>query len=61
MAKKQTFGDKGANKKAAKNSIKVVVSEINPKNNRWRFSEKMIKVPEGQDFEQYADKIVLGK
>ena len=27
MAKKQTFGDKTAAKKAAKNSVKVIVSE----------------------------------
>ena len=61
MAKKQTFGDKSAAKKAAKNSVKVVVSEKSPKNGRWRFSEKMIQVPDGENFESYADKIVLGK
>jgi hypothetical protein len=61
MAKKQSFGDKSTAKKAAKNSVKIVISEKSPKSGRWRFSEKMIQVPEGEDFESYADKIVLGK
>jgi hypothetical protein len=60
MAKKQSFGDKTANKKAAKNTVKVVVTEKSAKNGRWRFSERLITVPDGQDHETYADKIVLG-
>jgi hypothetical protein len=61
MAKKQSFGDKTAEKRAAKNSVKVVVSERSEKTGRWRFAEKMIRVPDGENFETYADKIVLGK
>lgn len=61
MAKKQTFGDKTALKRAAKNSVKVVFSERSPKSGKWRFVEKMIKVPDGENFEKYADSIVLNK
>ncbi|MCB0278865.1 MAG: hypothetical protein KDD94_05150 [Calditrichaeota bacterium] len=61
MAKKQTFGDKSALKQAAKNSVKIVVSERSPKSGKWRFSEKMIQVPPGENFETYADQIVKGQ
>lgn len=61
MAKKQTFGmDKSAAKRLAKNSVKVIVSEKTGRNGAWRFSEKMIRVPEGENFEKYCDSIVSG-
>ena len=61
MAKKQTFGmDKTAAKRLAKNSVKVIVSEKTGRSGAWRFSEKMIRVPDGQDFEKYCDSIVSG-
>ena len=61
MAKKQSFGDKTSVKHGAKNSIKLVVSEKSPKSGKWRFSEKIIQVPPGENFETYADKIVKGQ
>ena len=61
MAKKQSFGDKSSQKQAAKNSVKLVVSERSPKSGKWRFSEKIIQVPVGENFETYADKIVKGQ
>lgn len=61
MAKKQVFGtDKTAAKRLAKNSVKVIVSEKTGKGGAWRFSEKMVRVPDGQDFEKYCDSIVSG-
>lgn len=61
MAKKQTFGDKTAAKKAAKNSVKVIMSEKTPKTNKWRFAESMVKVPDGENFETYVDSVISGK
>ena len=62
MAKKQVFGmDKSQAKRLAKNSVKIIVSEKTGRNGAWRFSEKMIRVPDGQDFEKYCDGIVSGK
>jgi hypothetical protein len=61
MAKKQTFGmDKTAAKRMAKNSVKVIISEKGKKGH-YRFAEKMVRVPDGEDFEKYCDSVVLGK
>ena len=61
MAKKQVFGqDKTAAKRLAKNSVKVIVSEKTGRNGAWRFSERMVRVPDGQNFEKYCDSIVSG-
>ena len=61
MAKKQVFGqDKTAAKRLAKNSVKVIISEKTGRNGAWRFSERMVRVPDGQNFEKYCDSIVSG-
>ena len=61
MAKKQVFGqDKTAAKRLAKNSVKIIVSEKTGRNGAWRFSERMVRVPDGQNFEKYCDSIVSG-
>ena len=49
MAKKQTFGDKTKSGKDNSTSIKIVYSRKSTKSDGYAFSEKMVRVPEGND------------
>ena len=55
MAKKQSFSDKTSkDKKSGKDHIKLIKSIIAPDTGAIRFSEEMIKVPEGENADSFA-------
>lgn len=59
MAKKQTFGDKG--KKTGISDFKVaklVFSVKSEKSNAWRFVEKNVRIPNGENEQQILLKVI---
>ena len=54
MAKKQTFADKSQKKSAAELAkvVRLVFSYKAPETGVWRFADKLVKVPPGQNEEQ---------
>ena len=55
MAKKQSFGDKTSKEKnPGKNHIKLIRSVISSDTGSIRFSEEMIKVPDGENADSFA-------
>ncbi|NTW82883.1 MAG: hypothetical protein FDX30_10535 [Chlorobium sp.] len=59
MAKKQTFGDKA--KKTGVSDFKVaklVFSVKSDKNNAWKFVEKNVRIPNGENEQQILSKAI---
>lgn len=59
MAKKQTFGDKS--KKTGVSDFKVaklVFSVRSDKNNAWKFVEKNVRIPNGENEQQILSKAI---
>jgi hypothetical protein len=57
MAKTQSFADKVKKKSAAETAkvIKLVYSYQSPDNGTWRFTEKFIRVPQGESENKIID------
>ena len=59
MAKKQSFGDKvGANKKNAKDIIKVVRASVSSVTGALRFSSEMVRVPDGKSADNVVKELI---
>jgi len=56
MAKKQTFGDKASKKGGADFKVaKVVYSVKSEKTDAWKFMEKNVRIPSGENDQQVIE------
>ena len=61
MAKKQTFQDKLSKTQSKKNSIKLIRSKVSESTGSVRFSEDILKVPDGESPENFIKKFIQSK
>ena len=57
MAKKQTFSDKLNKENRSKDTIKLIRSSISKETGSVRFSEEMLKIPNGKSPESHIKEI----
>ncbi len=59
MAKKQTFGDKTSKKGGSDFKVaKVVYSVKSEKTDAWKFMEKSIRIPNGENDQKVVDAFI---
>jgi hypothetical protein len=59
MAKKQTFGDKAKKSGASDFKVaKLVFSVKSEKNNAWKFVEKNVRIPNGENEQEILSKAI---
>jgi hypothetical protein len=59
MAKKQTFGDKSKKQGISDFKVaKLVFSVRSEKNNAWKFVEKNVRIPNGENEQQILSKAI---
>lgn len=59
MAKKQTFGDKSKKQGISDFKVaKLVFSVKSEKNNAWKFVEKNVRIPNGENEQQILSKAI---
>jgi hypothetical protein len=59
MAKKQTFGDKSKKQGVSDFKVaKLIFSVKSEKNNAWKFVEKNVRIPNGENEQQILSKAI---
>jgi hypothetical protein len=60
MAKKQTFGDKSKKGTVDFKMAKLVFSVKSEKTNAWKFVEKNVRIPNGENEQEILKKAMAG-
>ncbi len=60
MAKKQSFGDKAKKGTADFKVAKLVYSVKSEKTNAWKFVEKNVRIPNGENDLDILNKVIAG-
>ncbi len=61
MAKKQTFGDKAKKGTADFKVAKLIFSVKSEKTNAWKFVEKSVRIPNGENEQDILNKAIAGQ
>jgi hypothetical protein len=60
MAKKQTFGDKAKKGTSDFKIAKLIFSVKSEKTNAWKFVEKSVRIPNGENEQDIINKTISG-